>query len=242
MYPALKQRLPLIDALRGAALIGMIVYHAGWNLDTFQFTELGVTSAPGWIGFAKLIAGSFLMLAGVSLVLADAAGHGANLKLRRIGIVAVAAVLVTIATYFIFPDTFVYFGILHQIALASLLAWPLLRLNWIIVVGLALAIVLINQTVAVEFADTRWLAWIGISRLVPPANDYVPIVPWFAVVLLGIPLGRAILRQAWLQNLLAANPRWLVPLGWMGRYSLIIYLIHQPILFGIASAAYYLTQ
>nr|WP_306267464.1 heparan-alpha-glucosaminide N-acetyltransferase [Pararhizobium sp. IMCC3301] len=232
----------MIDALRGAALIGMIVYHAGWNLDTFQFTELGVTSAPGWIGFARLIAGSFVMLSGVSLVLADAAGHDANLKLWRIGKVAIAALLVTIATYFIFPETFVYFGILHLIALSGLLAWPLLRLHWLVVFGLALGIVIINQTVALEFADTRWLAWIGISRFVPPANDYVPIIPWFAVVLLGIPLGHMILSQVWLQNLLAANPRWLVPLGWMGRYSLIIYLIHQPILFGMASTAYYLTR
>lgn len=242
VYPALKRRLPLIDAFRGVALIGMIVYHAGWNLDAFRFTELGVTSAPGWIGFARLIAGSFLMLSGVSLVLADAAGHGADLKLRRIAIVAVAAVFVSVATYFIFPQTFVYFGILHHIALASLLAWPLLRLHWGVVAGLILGIVIVNQTVAVEFADTRWLAWIGISRSVPPTNDYVPIFPWFAVVLLGIPLGRAILRRDRLQNLLAANPPWLVPLGWMGRYSLIIYLIHQPILFGITSAVYYLIR
>lgn len=241
-YPALKQRLPFIDVLRGIALTAMIIYHASWNLDAFGFTQLGVLSSPGWIAFARAIAGSFLVLTGISLVLADAAGHGTQAKLKRIGKIALAAALVSIATYFVFPDAFVYFGILHHIALAGLLTWPLMRLHWLVILTTAIGIVFVNQTVAVEFADTRWLAWVGISQLVPPTNDYVPVFPWFAVVLAGVLAARLILKTPTLQNQLAAHPSWSSPFIWMGRHSLLIYLIHQPILFGLASFAYGLTQ
>ncbi|MEH6726460.1 MAG: heparan-alpha-glucosaminide N-acetyltransferase domain-containing protein, partial [Hyphomicrobiales bacterium] len=68
--PVLKQRLPMIDAMRGIALIAMIIFHASWNLDAFRFTQMGVLSAPAWLGFARAIAGSFLILTGISLALA----------------------------------------------------------------------------------------------------------------------------------------------------------------------------
>lgn len=240
--PVLKQRLPMIDAMRGIALIAMIIFHASWNLDAFRFTQMGVLSAPAWLGFARAIAGSFLILTGISLALADAAGHGTNAKLKRIGKIALAAALVSAATYFVFPDAFVYFGILHHIALAALIAWPLLRLHWLVILVVATGIVIINQMVAVEFADTRWLAWIGLSQNVPPTNDYVPVFPWFAAVLAGVLLARVICAKPGLQNALTAQPSWSRPLVWMGRHSLVIYLVHQPVLFGLATLAYTLTQ
>lgn len=238
----LIQRLPMIDTLRGIALIAMIIYHSSWNLDAFGFTQMGVLSASAWLGFARGIAGSFLLLTGISLVLADASGHGARTKLKRIGKVALAATLVSVATYVVFPDAFVYFGILHHIALAGLLAWPMLRLHWLVLVIFIAGIIFVHQTIALDFANTRWFAWIGISRLVPPTNDYVPVIPWFAVVLSGVLSARLILARPNLQNYLAAQPQWSKPFIWMGRHSLLIYLIHQPILFGLASAAYTLTR
>lgn len=241
-YPVLKQRLPLIDALRGTALIAMIIYHASWNLDAFGFTQMGVLSAPAWLGFARAIAGSFLVLTGISLMLADAAGQESKAKLKRIGKIALAAMLVSVATYIVFPNAFVYFGILHHIAFAGLLAWPVMRLHWLFVCALAAAIVFINHTVVTELADTRWLAWVGISQNVPPTNDYVPVFPWFAAVLAGLLIARLILSRPTLQNQLALEPSSAALLVWMGRHSLAIYLIHQPILFGLASLAYMLTQ
>lgn len=236
------QRLPVIDALRGIALVAMIIFHASWNLDAFRFTQMGVVSAPAWLGFAKTIAGSFLVLTGLSLALADAADHSTTARLKRIGRIALAAALVSVATYYVFPDAFVYFGILHHIALAGLIAWPLLRVHWLLIVGLAAAIVFINHTVAMDAADTRWLAWIGLSRNVPPTNDYVPVFPWFALVLAGLLLARIILARPALMTGFQAQPSWTRPLVWMGRHSLMIYLIHQPVLFGLATLAYTLTQ
>lgn len=235
-------RLHMVDVLRGVALIAMIIFHASWNLDVFGFAQLGVTSETGWIWFARSIAGSFIFLAGLSLVLAEYAGQGSKPKIKRICKITAAAIAVSIATYVVFPDSFVYFGILHHLALASLLAWPLVRVNSAILAALAVALVLINQAFAFEFADTRWLAWIGLSNEVPATNDYVPMLPWFSVCLAGLIVGKEGFRHARTRDVFAQNPRWAKPLIWMGKRSLIIYLLHQPILFGIAYGVFTLTR
>lgn len=220
----------------------MIIFHASWNLDVFGFAQLGVMSNPGWIWFARCIAGSFILLAGLSLLLADNAGHGAKSKIRRIAIITIAAIAVSIATYFVFPESFVYFGILHHIALASLLAWPLVRMNSLLLAIIAIAVFGANQFFGFEFANTRWLAWIGISQEVPATNDYVPLVPWFSVFLIGLIVGKFIVARERIRCILAQNPAWTNPLIWMGRRSLPIYLLHQPILFGIAYGVFTLSR
>lgn len=232
----------MVDVLRGVALVAMVIFHASWNLDLFGFANLGVTSQIGWIWFARSIAGSFIFLAGASLVLAELSGQGAKPKIKRICKIAAAAIVVSIATYLVFPDSFVYFGILHHIALASLLAWPLINVNSIALAVLAIALVGINQMFAFEFADTRWLAWIGLSNEVPPTNDYVPLLPWFSVCLMGLITGKEISKRTSVTSILAHKPRWTKPLIWMGKHSLIIYLLHQPILFGMAYGVFTLTE
>lgn len=232
----------MVDALRGIALVAMIVFHASWNLDVFGFAQLGVMSTPGWIWFARIIAGSFLFLTGLSLMLAEFASQDAKPRLFRIAKIASAAILVSVATYIVFPDSFVYFGILHHIALASLLAWPLLRFNAAAIAVIAIAIVLTNSLFEFQFADTRWLAWIGVSQEVPATNDYVPLLPWFSLVFLGVIAGKQVIKRNDVKRILASRPSWSKPLIWMGRHSLLIYLLHQPILFGIAYGAFTLSR
>lgn len=232
----------MVDALRGIALVAMIIFHGSWNLDVFGFAQLGVMSSPGWIWFARIIAGSFILLAGLSLLLAENAGHGASSKVKRIAKISIAAIAVSIATYFVFPESFVYFGILHHIALASLLAWPLLRMNSVVLATIAIAVVAANQSFAFEFANTHWLAWIGISQEIPATNDYVPLVPWFSVFLVGMILGKEIVSQDGVSRILKQIPAWTTPLIWMGRRSLPIYLLHQPILFGMAYGVFMLSR
>ncbi|MEP0518709.1 MAG: heparan-alpha-glucosaminide N-acetyltransferase [Hyphomicrobiales bacterium] len=235
-------RLHTIDALRGVALFAMIVFHASWNVDFFGFAHLGVLSHTGWVWFARGIAGSFIFLAGVSFVLADRAGQDKKSRWRRILKIAIAATAVSIVTYSIFPDSFVYFGILHHIALASLLAWPLLRLNSVFLAVVAVGLVLVHETYVLPFSQTRWLAWIGLSENVPPANDYVPLLPWFAVFVTGLAVGQTLTLQATVLKVLSNSYRWFKPLVWMGKRSLIIYLLHQPILFGMAFGLFSLSN
>ena len=136
--PALaRSRWDVIDLARGVAILAMIVYHFGWDLSFLQLIETNLIALPAWRWFARIIAGSFLFLSGIGLVLAH--GHAIRWRpfLRRLATIGGAALLVTVATYFAFPDSFIFFGILHCIALSSILALPFLRAPVPVTLGVA---------------------------------------------------------------------------------------------------------
>jgi uncharacterized membrane protein len=229
-------RLPWIDAARGIAIAAMVVYHSAWNLSNFGFIGADVGRDLSWIVFARLIAGSFLALVGVSLVLATR--HGLNLRryLQRLAMIVAGALAVTAATWFVFPNAFVFFGILHSIAVASVLGLVFVRLPALLLAVSAVLWFLIWWFVQQPVFDYPALLWVGLGTLPVQSNDYVPLFPWFGVVLAGMVFaklavsagrqGRATLIEAF------AHPApW--PLVWAGRHSLAIYLLHQPVLFGL---------
>jgi uncharacterized membrane protein len=82
--------------------------------------------------------------------------------------------------------------------------------------------------------DPRWLAWIGFSENTPLSNDFVPVFPWFGVFLFGMATAQAVDLE-WLARRLGTLPRSLVvvSLSWLGRRSLAIYLVHQPVLLAV---------
>jgi uncharacterized membrane protein len=226
-------RFALIDLVRGLAILAMVVYHFAWDLYYLGFTTTDVMTEPGWVALQRGILTSFLGLVGAGLVL----GHGRTIRWRafwrRFAVLAAAAALVSVGTYTVFPDYFVFFGVLHAIAIFSLCALPLLRAPLWLVLGLAGATLLLSGTVVVPAFTDRWLAWIGLWAESPPTTDIVPFFPWFAVVLLGIATMRLLLpspARARLESWQAGRwTRWLVVAG---RWSLAIYLLHQPLLYG----------
>src|SRR4029079_12219855 len=122
-----KRRFDTVDIARGVAVAAMAVYHFSWDLSALDFIETNVIEEPGWRLFARSIAGSFLILVGVGLTLAHGRGLRLEAFLRRLAKIAAAALLITVATYFVFPQSYIFFGILHCIALCSVLALPFLR-------------------------------------------------------------------------------------------------------------------
>lgn len=223
-------RLPLIDAARGVAIVAMVIYHFGWNLSFLELIPVDLRDFPLWIWFGHSIAASFLALVGVGLVLAHGQGFGRERFLRRLALVAGAAGLVTIGTYLAFPDRFIFFGILHHIALASVLALPFLRFPWFVAAMVALAVVAVPIPFQSKAFSSPWLVWLGLGTEVPSTNDFVPVFPWFACVLAGVALAKF-----WrpVPSPDAAEPsRVTRALACMGRKSLPIYLIHQPVLYG----------
>ena len=116
-----RGRIELLDLARGTALLAMFVYHFAYDLSFFRLIRVDVVSDPGWRLFARLIAGSFLAIVGFSLILATRNGLNRKAYAKRFAMVAGAALLVTIGTWFAIPENFIFFGILHHIALASLL-------------------------------------------------------------------------------------------------------------------------
>lgn len=227
-------RWPLIDAARGVAIIAMIIYHAVWDAGYFGFTTIDAEGDPFWRWFAHLTAGSFLALVGIGLVLATRNGFRLSRYLRRLAIIVGAALLVTAGTYWMFPEAFVSFGILHCIAAASIVALPFLRLPvWVAVVGAVIAFAA-PTFLANPFFDSPWWHWLGLSTIVPPSVDYVPLLPWFGATLTGLAAARLVL--AWRDTSFWSRwqPKDFLGKGLVkaGRWSLLIYLLHQPVLFG----------
>lgn len=224
-----RKRLPALDSLRGLALIAMATYHFTWDLEMFGYLEPG-TSTEGLLRlYARAIASSFLFLAGFSLVLA----HYPALKLgafaKRLGLILAAALVITAATYVIVPDAFIFFGILHAIALGSVLGLLFLRVPPLLTLCVAAAIIAAPSFLRSSVFDTPLLWFVGLSETLPRSNDYVPLLPWAGALLSGIAVARLMADRDsyhWLASL-PAGPAWL---RWGGRHSLTVYIIHQPIL------------
>lgn len=226
-----RKRIVAIDAARGAALLAMASYHFTWDLEFFGYAPAGLTEFGGWKLYARCIASTFLFLVGVSLVLAHAKGIRWNGFWKRMGMVAAAALAITLATYFATPNAFIFFGILHQIALASLLGLAFLRLPALATLVIAALVIAAPHYLRSPFFDHPSLWWVGLSTMPPRSNDYVPLFPWFGAVLIGMAATKfagsaGVLRWLADRKLFRATR----PLEFAGRHSLAFYLIHQPLL------------
>ncbi|MGO1076552.1 DUF1624 domain-containing protein [Inquilinus sp. CA228] len=225
-------RLPAVDLLRGLALLAMALYHLSWDLRFFGFVDWDLAGGTGWIAARYLIAGSFLALVGVGLMLWHVQGRDWRRWAIRLNKVVAGAIAVTVATWYVIPDQFIFFGILHCIAVASILGLLFLRLRPAVNFILGLAVIALPILWRSTLFDQSWLLWTGLGTLPPRSNDYEPLFPWFGPVLLGIAAARWWLR--------ARTPGGTVdggapgrPLRWVGRHSLAVYLIHQPALIGL---------
>jgi len=228
--PQLQQRLLLIDALRGVAIAMMVAFHFCFDLSYFGLADFNFYQDSFWLNARTLILSSFLFLVGVSLVLATRSGLILTRYLRRLGYLLGAALLVSVATWWMFAERFVFFGVLHFIALASVLGLVFVRAGWLNLV-LGIALILVANRYQSPWFDEPGRRWIGLMTHKPPTEDYVPLLPWFGVVLLGMFAGPTLRRLARHWQPRSAAP----PLGWLafaGRHSLFIYLLHQPLLMG----------
>lgn len=233
MNPPRLLRYSAVDVLRGCAVVLMVAYHFSFDLDYYGLLRIDFHNQPFWLDARAFIVTLFLGTAGISLVLANRNAVNWRSRFRRIGILAGCAALVSAASYFLFPNSWIFFGVLHFIALASLLALPFLRWHWPnLLAGLALLV--IGLSIALPAFDHPWLQWFGLMTYKPITEDYVPLLPWFGVVLIGIFLGRFLLNQAGLATVRAWQPRGKVSrwIAFAGRHSLVIYMLHQPLLMG----------
>ncbi len=176
-----KRRLETIDLARGIALVAMVIYHFTWDLEFFGYTEPGTAASGGWRLFARSIATSFLFLVGVSLVLAQGRTFRLAPFLKRLGMIVGAALLITVATYFATPGNFIFFGILHQIALASVLGLAFLRLPVLVVIAAAIAIIAAPNVLRADIFNHPALLWVGLGRW------WLYPVLWLAPWMTGLP-------------------------------------------------------
>jgi uncharacterized membrane protein len=228
-----------LDVLRGFALIAMALYHATWDLHDQGLLAVDPVNQPLFRLSAQIIAASFLTLSGISLTLT----HGDQVHWpkfwKRERQLLLAAGLVSLGSYVLFPQSWIAFGILHHMALAGLLGVVLIQQPKFVIMGLALISFVLPSVATSAHLNGRWLEWIGLSEQVTPANDYVPLLPWFGFVLSGLLLGFALQAVPQARAIMAPKPQSRVGKGLvtLGQHGLMFYLIHQPVMIGAISAA-----
>ena len=233
---AARPRFAVVDIARGVAIVAMVIYHLCWDLSYFRFIAPNVGYDPEWVAFARTVLFAFIFLVGVGLVL----GHGRGIRWRpfwrRWAFVVAGALAITIATWFAFPGSFVYFGVLHAIALFSILALPFLMAPLWLPALTAIAFITLPFVYSDPLFNEKAWSWLGFWQVPPPANDLVPVFPWFGVALLGVVATRLVLASPRLTARLAAIPAGnpvTRTLALMGRWSLLIDLLHQPLLLAV---------
>lgn len=232
-------RIQFIDAARGLALICMAIYHCAWDLSMFGYVSQATIFGSGWTLFARSIASSFLFLVGFSIVISG--GFESRSFLKRWLQVASAAFIITIATYIFMPESFIFFGILHLIAFSLILGSMMITAPWYLFLLGAIFVFFAADFVTSELFSAPWANFMGLSKNPVNSVDFVPVFPWFSAVLLGMSAGKITLIYDRLPALAAITSPLFKPLALLGRWSLIFYLIHQPILialiFGISQIA-----
>ncbi len=228
----MRGRLIEVDALRGVAIILMVAYHIIFDINYFGVIPVDLYSLP-LVLFQRVTGSLFLLIVGVSLTLSEsrnAEGYAHHVwKAAKLGAVALA---ITAATW-VFPhEGFITFGIIHLIALSTLIAPFFFRFGrgnavlGLLVVALGLMMVGVQT-------DSHYLFWLGLTYPGYTALDYYPLLPWFGVILVGMSAGYALFP--------AGKPRFSAPwkdskamqsLALMGRHSLTIYVAHQPVIVG----------
>ena len=221
----------------------MTIFHFGFDLELFGLKEPGYISQPHWKYFARVIASSFLFLAGFSLYIAHARGiRWSSWRFRMLKIVA-AAMLITLATYFATPDQYIFFGILHAIAFASIAGLMFFNLPWLLITMIAVAVFATRYYDGLEILNAPLWFWTGLQQTIPTSSDYVPVFPWFSAPLMGIAFAKLAMQSNWLVAL--AKPqlddRFSKLIKFLGRNSLVYYLLHQPVLIGLLLASLWLT-
>lgn len=228
-------RIQLFDLLRGVAIALMATYHFCFDLNYYSLTRFNFNYDPFWLDLRALILSLFLSLAGISLVLSTSNGFKPQRYLRRLGWLAASALAVSLSSRVLFPDSWIFFGVLHFILVASILGLSFLRFYWLNLMTGSL-LVFAGLTLQHPLFDQPWLQWIGLMTHKPITEDYVPLLPWFGVVLIGMFLGMMYLRSYWSKCFSEwhSNRPIMRLLAFSGRHSLLIYIVHQPVLMGLA--------
>jgi len=123
-------RLAAIDLARGVGIVLMVVYHGFWDADYFSLLPPALFEGAFWKWFRFAILGIFLLIAGVSLTIAHARKTRPRAFIKRLAILAACAGAITGVSALVFPEQLIFFGVLHAIAVSSVLGLALVGLAW----------------------------------------------------------------------------------------------------------------
>lgn len=229
-----------IDALRGTAVVMMVIFHTVFSVSFFGIVAVDVVHGF-WRLFAVATATLFIAIAGVSLSISSArslqalgASGVAWKNIRRGAGIFLVGMGITLVTRLLVPGEYVLFGVLHCIGLSIVLSPLFLRLGRANI-ALGVVVILLAPLVGAGTGPLG-LAWLGIHPADFASLDYVPLVPWLGVFLAGVGLG-TLLYPGGLRGFRAnagEGPH-LEPVTFLGRHSLPIYLVHVPVILLVLS-------
>ena len=215
-----------LDLMRGIAIIMMIMFHLIYDLNEFGYTDIPLSNFWLTSYWRYLIVFLFLNAVGISLVIAYGKSFNLNKFIKRLALLGLAALSVSVGTYILFPNAWVYFGILHLIWTGTLIAIFFIQLPKI---SLFIAALIFVFKVFLNLPDLSFLSVLLSDYLPLSSVDFYPLFPWIAFIFTGIYLGHnPIYKKIFFMKLPL--------LQLIGQHSLIIYLLHQVILFNLVSA------
>jgi uncharacterized membrane protein len=242
-------RYAVVDMLRGLAVVWMTIFHLCFDLQYFGYLRTNFHSDPFWTLQRATIVSLFVFCAGLGQAIAVSQGQSWSRFWKRWRQIAICALLVSVGSYGMFPDSFIYFGILHGMALMLIVARLMAGAGSLLWLWGALALVLpwlalqLHTTwPAADFLNGKAFNWLGLVSHKPITEDYAPLFPWLGVMCLGLAVGQGLLRHhaealervglASSQSVIGAP---LCVLSWLGHHSLGYYMLHQPVLIGALS-------
>ena len=239
-----KKRYYVLDAIRGFALINMILYHAAWDLVYMFDVNWNWYRSNGAYIWQQCICWTFILVSGFCF------SFGRN-KAKRGAIVFLCGLIITFVTCTIMPESRVVFGILTFLGscmlILALLEPILVKPNPYIGTICCLFLFLLTRNINEGFLGfEKWnlialpnyfyqnllTTYLGFPESGFYSTDYFAILPWIFLFTTGFYLNKIFQRKDWLKIL---QPRTLKPLEWLGKHSLPIYMIHQPIIYAVLS-------
>ena len=233
-----------IDLFKGIAVILMIIYHFYYFPHQYGFTEIKYNTDL-LKTFARMAQIIFILSVGINLYFSkrtsqekeESEKEYTKKHFKRIGKLFLYALAMSIFTYFVFGDKFVKFGILHFIALSSLLLFNFVEDKMIIGTIIILLVFIYGNHTNISLFDSvpKPLGFIMGINTAYPAVDHFPLIPWMILICLGILIAPPIYEN---RPKIYPNTAITTALETTGKYSLEIYAIHWLILYYIYCSVY----
>lgn len=229
MADAPSLRVHNVDLARGLACLSMPFFHAAYGLYSSGLIDTLWTKHLFWKIYQIIGLGTFVYVSGMAFVLSTQRGvRWQRLVYRTLKLAAIAA-MISLVTYWLMPNKFVRFGVIHFFAVTVILAPLFHKLkHWTILPGLTIIGISLVTTKAGLYPEP-WLYITGLMSERPRSIDYIPLMPWFGVFLLGMGCAHWLRMPA--QASIPAG--WKKPIIWLGQHSLSFYLLHQAAIFVI---------
>lgn len=245
--PKAKARIHLLDEVRGFAVVCMVFYHAFFSVGYLFGWDWGISLINFFRPAQPVFAGIFIVISGI-------ASNLSHSNIERGAKLFFIAYIVSLVTFFVVGEqNTIRFGILHMLSICMMLYGILSRLlklipMWIgVILNAALFIFTMTVTsgsigipflwsyeLPTEWYQTDFLYPLGFINNDFTSSDFFPLLPWLFLFFAGCFFGRLAAKKKFTKF---SYKNHIPPLSFVGRHALIIYLAHQPVIFGLCYAA-----